>query len=85
MSMGNNIIHAEYIGKHGKVVESTNKDLEGIEGTIVDETKHLLAIETSTGVKNVPKKGSIFEIDGERVSGDTILAPPEERIKLKVK
>jgi len=82
--MDKNLIHAEWIGKHLKVVESTNKDAQHIEGVIVDETKNTISVETERGTKKVQKRGTIFEIDGQQVSGDNILASPEERIKLKV-
>lgn len=85
MSMDKHLIHAELIGKHATVVDSTNHDAIGIKGTIVDETKNTISIETATGTKKVQKHGTAFKIDGERVSGDDILAPPEERIKLKRK
>jgi len=83
--MDKHIIHAEWIGKHAIVSESTNNDLVGIEGTIVDETKHALHIETPRGIKTVQKKGSVFTIAGHRVIGNIVAVAPEERIKLKVK
>lgn len=83
--MGKNIIHAEWIGKHATVAKATNKTLIGIEGTVVDETKNTISIETPSGVKNVQKRGTVFTIDGQEVPGDKVLASPEERIKLKVK
>jgi len=82
--MDTHVIHAEWIGKHGKVVSSTNPDALGIEGTIVDETKNTVTIETPRGDKKVQKRGTVFAIDGHQVSGDDVLASPEERIKLKV-
>jgi len=77
-----NVIHAEWIGKYAKVISSTNQSL-GIEGMIVDETRNTVVIETQKGVKKVQKHGTVFEIEGEEVSGDDVLAAPEERIKLK--
>lgn len=83
MSMGNHIIHAEWIGKHAKVAKSTNKHLETLEGTIVDETKHTVTIETPTGTKKVPKKGTTFIINGHTIEGDLVITQSHERIKLK--
>ena len=82
--MGTNVIHAEWIGKHAKVVSSTNKSLNGFEGRIVNETRNTIVIETQKGLKKVQKHGTVFEIDGQEVTGDDVLAAPEERIKLKV-
>lgn len=81
--MSTHVIHAEWIGKHAKVTESTNQQMIGIDGVVVDETKTTLAIETKTGVKKVPKKGTTFHINGEKVKGDDALASPEDRIKIK--
>ncbi len=82
--MSTNVIHAEWIGKHAKIVTSTNKSLEELEGVVVDETHNTVIIETEKGVKRVPKHGTVFEIDGHEVAGDEVLASPEERIKIKV-
>lgn len=85
-----NLIRHELIGLSVKVVESTNKFQINIKGTVVDETKNTLTIETENGLKKVQKKGSkfIFGIpDGKnvKVNGDKIAVRPEERVKLKVK
>jgi ribonuclease P protein subunit POP4 len=82
--MGTHVIHAEWIGKHAKVISATNKALAGIEGIIVDETRNTIIIQTEQGVKRVQKHGAVFEIDGQEIEGDKVLAAPEERIKLKV-
>ena len=82
--MGTNVIHAEWIGKHAKITKAANKSLTGLEGTVVDETRNTVIIETEKGVKRVQKHGTVFEIDGQEVEGDEVLAAPEERIKIKV-
>jgi ribonuclease P protein subunit POP4 len=81
--MGTNVIHAEWVGKHAKIINASNKSLEGLEGTVVDETRNTVIIETEKGVKRVQKHKTVFEIDGQEVMGDEVLAAPEERIKLK--
>ena len=78
-------IHAEWVGKHGKVVQATNENLIGIEGVVVDETKNTITFETKQGEKKVPKKGTVFAINGHKIIGDNVVVAPEERIKLKVK
>ena len=82
--MGNNVIHAEWIGKHVKVLAASNTHHAGIEGMVVDETQNTIVIQTEWGVKRVPKHGSVFTINGTEVPGDEVLVAPEERIKLKV-
>ena len=84
MSMGNQIIHAEWTGKHVRVATAANPSQKGMEGVVVDETRNTVIIETEKGIKRVQKHGTVFEIDGHEVAGDEVLAAPEERIKLKV-
>ena len=67
----------EIIGEQMKVIESSNKSLEGLHGRIVDETRNTIVLDSKT----IPKKGSIFEINGTVVNGDALVARPEERIK----
>jgi ribonuclease P protein subunit POP4 len=82
-------IHAEWIGKRVHILAATNPTLVGLAGIVIDETKNLVVLETEKGIKRVPKKGTTFSIvlnEGSQVvSGDDILAAPEERIKLKPK
>ncbi len=80
--MGTRVIHAEWIGKHVRVTKATNPNIQGMEGTVVDETQNTITVETTKGVKRVPKHGSVFEINGETVKG--VLASPEDRIRIKV-
>lgn len=84
MSMSTQVIHAEWIGKHIRVINATNPSQKGLEGIVVDETRNTVVVETSQGVKRVQKHGSVFEIDGNEVEGDEVLAAPEERVKIKV-
>lgn len=77
-------IRAEWIGSRVEVVSAPNKSQEGVKGTLVDETKNTLTIETSKGLKKVPKRGSVFTINKQKVEGDNVLVAPQDRIKLKV-
>jgi len=76
--MNTHVIHAEWIGKHIRV----NK--MAIEGIVVDETKNTIVVQTTKGVKTVQKHGNVFEIEGQKVQGDDVLAAPEDRVKIKV-
>lgn len=73
------------IGKEVEVVKSTNSSLIGIRGTIVDDTKNTLVVETQNGLKTVLKNTSIFLIDGIEVCGENIAKQPFERLKQKWK
>ncbi len=80
------MLQKELIGKKVKVISAANKSLENLQGVIIDETKFLFHIQTSKGIKKIPKKGTMFQItekDKEiEVKGDLLVATPEDRIKL---
>jgi len=76
----------EIIGCRARVVGATHPGYVGLEGTIVDETKNLLVLETPTGIKKLPKGDIVVEIrlsNGELicVDGATITVRPEDRTK----
>jgi RNase P/RNase MRP subunit p29 len=73
--------HDEFIGRRCRVMSSTDFFMTRIEGVIVDETRQMVHIRTGSGLKMVPKHGTMFEIDGHRVSGDEVMFRPEDRIK----
>ncbi len=90
MIIPKNIIHHELIGLEVEVIEAKTKTQKGIKGLVVNETKHMLWIETQKSVKKIPKKCTKFLFalpDGKKVivSGDVLVARPEERIKTKSK
>jgi len=76
----------ELIGLIMEVEESSNRDMEGLFGRIVDETRNTFVIETGQEEKRIPKAGNMFIFvleDGTRarIRGDKLLARPEDRIK----
>lgn len=75
----------EFIGKHAKVTKAANKQLQGIEGKIVDETKNTFTIKTQTKELKILKKGNEFQINNQKINGEKITRRPEERIKIKEK
>ena len=78
------IYAAEFIGAKIKVMNATNKSLQGLEGSIIDETKNSFKIKNSKQEeKTVLKKGAVFMINDNMIKGDEIIKRPEERIKLK--
>jgi ribonuclease P protein subunit POP4 len=78
------IYAAEFIGAKIKVMNATNKSLQGLEGSIIDETKNSFKIKNSKQEeKTVLKKGAVFMINNNTIKGDEIIKRPEERIKLK--
>jgi len=87
--MSTSVIHGEWIGKHVRIIDATNPALVGLEGLVVDETKHLFVLDTKDGEKRIQKNAAIFELEWDgavvRVPGTDMVAAPQERIKRKVK
>lgn len=84
-----NILSHELIGLKARIEKSLNKYLEGIEGTIINETKKTITIETEKGRKIIPKDVVTLKIDIDSksllVNGRLLLGRPEERIKKNVR
>lgn len=76
-----NFLKQEFIGLPVKIIECTDKSLEGIEGIIIDETKNMLIIEADGKIKKVAKDIAKFEINGRIINGKKIKYRPEDRIR----
>ncbi len=71
----------EFIGLNIRVLQSNNKNLKGISGKIIDETKNSFKIiSEDKKEKMIMKKDSIFMINNQEINGDNIIKRPEERI-----
>jgi|Deesub1362A_J573_1020465.scaffolds.fasta_scaffold10432_4 ribonuclease P protein subunit POP4 len=79
--MTKNFLRREFIGLRVRIIEATDKSLEGIEGEIIDETKNMLIIESQGKIKKVAKDIAKFEIEGMIVDGKKIKYRPEDRIR----
>ena len=68
-----------------EIVESKQKELLGLKGTVVDETKNLIIIEKEDKTVKIPKNSSVFRFtvdDGTvDVDGKKICFRPHERPK----
>ena len=73
----------ELIGETIKVIQSTNKQLLGLRGTIVDETKNTLIIEHDGKSTVLLKSAVTFRLSasGRILEGKELLRAPEERLK----
>lgn len=80
-------LKGEFIGKEVEIINSANKDLVGLKGIIVDETKNMFEIETKKGDKKVQKKVCTFKFYPEKliVEGKIIDYRPEDRISRNFK
>tara|TARA_B100001013_G_scaffold286650_1_gene186469 strand:+ start:480 stop:737 length:258 start_codon:yes stop_codon:yes gene_type:complete len=68
--MKNSIL--EPIGMNVRITESVNSELVDISGVIIDETKHMLKLDTKFGEKLIPKKICMFRISNHNDTTTTI-------------
>ncbi len=76
----------ELIGLVVRIANSSSRELIGLEGKVVDETKNLLVIETKSGERKVQKAPNTFLFTLENkekveIKGKDIAFRPEERTK----
>lgn len=82
-----NIMKRLLIGERARIVDAKNRTQDGIEGTIIDETKNTVEIETTAGRKKLIKKNITLALTDQHVavSGELLVGRPEERIKKKTR
>ena len=84
MITADNITSHEFIGLNTMIVKSTNPQVIGLNGRIINETKSMFTINTEKGVKTIAKDTSNwkFSIDGKEivVAGSKITKRPFDRI-----
>ena len=87
MITSKNLINHELIGLDVTIVESTNRNLIGLSGKIIDETKSMFNIDTSKGSKLISKSHNNwkFDLDGIPVivNGSRITRRSYERVGIK--
>ncbi|MFQ5440855.1 MAG: ribonuclease P protein component 1 [Nitrosopumilaceae archaeon] len=79
-----NIARHELIGLNTQISESTHRQIIGLNGTIIHETKSMFKLNTVKGIKSIPKSNSTwkFKINDQQISinGSKIQKRPFERI-----
>lgn len=84
-----NIVLNELIGLKAKVIKSLDRKQKGLSGTVIDETKNTVLLETPSGTRTVIKKTSVFRFYSGRksfvVNGEEIGFRPHERIEKSMK
>ena len=78
------------IGLNATIIDSSHYGYIGITGTIIDETRNSLIIQSKGKRKTIIKKVAIFHfnmLDGTilEIDGKKILGRPEERIKKHIR
>ncbi len=81
-----NLLYSTFIGLPVEVVNSSDRQMIGLGGMVVDETKNLLVIEKAGREIKVPKASCTFRFtldSGEKkdVRGSAIAFRPHERPK----
>ena len=90
MKITSSIVQDEFIGLESMVVKSSNSDLVGIVGTVVDETRNTFTMLQNGDQKVVAKDTSVFSFvlsDGTivEIDGKAIMGRPENRIKKRLR
>ncbi len=84
-----NIVISELIGLKAKVTKSLDKRQKGISGTVIDETKNTLVLDTKSGKRSIIKKVSTFIFysgsNSFTVKGEEINFRPHERTEKALK
>ncbi|HZY46477.1 MAG TPA: ribonuclease P protein component 1 [Candidatus Bathyarchaeia archaeon] len=80
-----NVFAHEWIGLRVKIIESTDPEFKGLDGTIRDETMNTFTIESNGKRLRVQKQGTRFRADlpTDKVEVDASLLRfrPEDRVK----
>jgi ribonuclease P protein subunit POP4 len=80
-------IKDEFIGKEAEIVRARSKQLLGLKGKIMDETRQSFKFLVNKGnfreLKMIMKDGNTFRIGNKLFEGSKLMKRPEDRIKLK--
>lgn len=87
MIASQNITNHELVGLYTEIVESSNPQIIGLSGRVVDETKSMIIISTEKGTKSIAKSQNNwkFLIDNNEVivNGSKITKRPFDRLGAK--
>ena len=82
-----NIVNHELIGLDVSITDSTNPQIIGISGKIIDETKSMFKIYTRNIIKMIPKEQSVWKFRLNEnftiVNGATVSKRPYDRLGVK--
>ena len=84
------ILKHEFIGLKAKVVNSSNPNVVGIEGKVINETRNTFVITHGNKNKTIAKNTAVFHFTMSNgttveINGKTIIGRPEDRIKKKLR
>ena len=82
-----NILLHEIIGLEAKIVESSNSQIIGLNGTVVYETKSMFTINTKEGFKKIPKNWNKWKFtlndNFVEIDGKSLTKRPQDRLRIK--
>jgi len=82
-----NIISHEFIGLNTEIIQSTNPQVIGLNGRIINETKSMFTINTEKGAKTIAKYTNSWKFSIENkdviVKGSKITKRPFDRLGVK--
>ncbi len=88
MITAENITSHEFIGLHTEITQSSNPQIIGLNGRIIDETKSMFRLNTKNGTKSIAKSNNswrfLIENKDVVVDGNKITKRPFDRIGGKI-
>jgi ribonuclease P protein subunit POP4 len=88
MITAENIAAHEFIGLKTEIIDSSNEELTGLKGKIIDETKSMFIIETTNGIKKIQKAHNKwkFVIQNQDIIlfGESLCKRPSDRVRMKL-
>ncbi|MBI4441155.1 ribonuclease P protein subunit [Candidatus Woesearchaeota archaeon] len=78
-----NILGHELIGIPINILDAKNRQLVGMTGIVVDETKNTFVLDVNGKKKRVMKKDITLKVGKYIIQGKLLVARPEERLKVK--
>ena len=74
------ITNLPWLSRNLEVTNSTDPNLVGISGMVMDETRRTILVNTGREEVTMAKDTIIFTIDDEEIDGSLVGQRPEERI-----
>ena len=85
-----NILRHELIGLEVKIADSCNRQIMGMKGKVIDETRNTLIVADEKNKRTIPKDVAVFQfrLHDEivvEINGVKLVGRPENRLKAKVR
>jgi len=75
------MIKQEIIGREIEIIEASNKNLVGLEGKVIWETKNMLVLKLKSKTRHLIKSQIKFKLGNQVINGKEMLKKPEDRLK----